>query len=121
MDSAATIGLIPDALAGSVRILGNAALAGAARLLLDTDAIARIRTICARATFVNLGGDPLFNELYVAALRSRAPTKPMQAKIAPNRSAAIFLSRLAGLSNALPVRPLCRRSAMVVNSPLRSG
>ena len=65
VDSAATIGLIPDALAGSVRILGNAALAGAARLLLDTDAIARIRTICARATFVNLGGDPLFNELYV--------------------------------------------------------
>lgn len=65
VDSAATIGLIPDALAGSVRILGNAALAGAARLLLDTDAIARIRAICARATFVNLGGDPLFNELYV--------------------------------------------------------
>ena len=65
VDSAATIGLIPDALAGSVRILGNAALAGAARLLLDTDAIARIRAICARATFVNLAGDPLFNELYV--------------------------------------------------------
>lgn len=63
--SAAAIGLIPEALAGRVRILGNAALAGAAQLLLDTDAVARVRAICARADFVNLGGNPLFNELYV--------------------------------------------------------
>ena len=63
--SAAAIGLIPHALAGRVQILGNAALAGAARLLLNTDELAHIRRIAHHSQFVNLGGNPVFNELYI--------------------------------------------------------
>lgn len=65
IQSAATIGLIPRELIRRARIIGNAALAGAAALLLDTDAIERIRDIARRARFVNLGGNPVFNELYI--------------------------------------------------------
>ena len=63
--SAATIGLLPRELASRARVLGNAALAGATMLLLDTAELDHIRDIARRARFVNLGGNPLFNELYV--------------------------------------------------------
>ena len=63
--SAAAIGLLPASLAGRARIVGNAALDGAARLLLDTDAIGRTRRIAAAARHVRLAGDPGFNDSYV--------------------------------------------------------
>ena len=62
--SAAAIGLYPAALAPKVRVLGNAALAGAARLLdeerqSDTDAIVRA------ARPVQLSGNPQFADKFI--------------------------------------------------------
>ena len=63
--SAAAIGLFPKDLAPRVKVLGNAALSGAAELLLDTDLQRRTREIAALARHVNLGGNPKFNEHYM--------------------------------------------------------
>ena len=63
--SAAAIGLIPEALVPRSRVLGNAALSGAAALLLDTALQARVRAIAGCARHVNLGGNPRFNEHYM--------------------------------------------------------
>ena len=65
VDSAAAIGLFPEALASRVKVLGNAALSGAAALLLDTEKHERTRAIAALARHVNLGGNPKFNEHYM--------------------------------------------------------
>ena len=63
--SAARIGLIPAELAGKVKVLGNAALSGAAMLLLDRDKLEEIRRIREASRHVNLGGNPAFNEHYM--------------------------------------------------------
>ena len=63
--SASAIGLIPPPLAGRVVILGNAALAGASEMLLDGEAVSFSKEIAAKAVHVDLGGNPLFNELFV--------------------------------------------------------
>lgn len=65
VSSAARIGLIPAELAEKVRVIGNAALTGAAQLLLDQDRLTEIRAIAASARHVNLGGNPVFNEHYM--------------------------------------------------------
>lgn len=65
VESATRIGLIPGALAPKVKVLGNAALAGAAQLLLNQGAIRDVREIARRARHVNLGGNPSFNEHYM--------------------------------------------------------
>lgn len=65
VESAARIGLISPTLAGKVKVLGNAALAGAAQLMLDQKKMIEIRNIAARAKHVNLGGNPRFNEHYM--------------------------------------------------------
>lgn len=65
VQSAARIGLIPAELAGKVKILGNAALAGASMLLMDQNRLEEIRTIKERSKHVNLGGNPAFNEHYM--------------------------------------------------------
>lgn len=66
--SAAAIGLIPQGLAHKVTVLGNAALSGAARLLLDTEQIACAKDLADRATPVHLGGSSRFNQHFVEAL-----------------------------------------------------
>jgi len=63
--SAAAIGLIPESLAPRVKVLGNAALSGAASLLLNTNGLDASRAIAARARHVSLGGNPKFNEHYM--------------------------------------------------------
>ena len=63
--SAADIGMIPPELADRINVMGNAALAGAASLLLNTASIDEARAIAEKTVHVNLGGDALFNELYV--------------------------------------------------------
>ncbi len=63
--SASAIGLIPPPLAERVVILGNAALAGASEMLLDGKAVSFSKEIAAKAVHVDLGGNPLFNELFV--------------------------------------------------------
>ena len=65
VDSAAAIGLFPEALASRVKVLGNAALAGAAQLLLDTEKQENTRAIASLARHVNLGGNKKFNEHYM--------------------------------------------------------
>ena len=64
-ESAARIGMIPAGLRHKIKVMGNASLAGAARLLLNTADIDNTRRIAALSRHVNLGGDALFNELYV--------------------------------------------------------
>lgn len=63
--TAARIGLIPEALIDRVKVIGNASLAGAARLLLDQNALHTAQTIASTALHVNLGGNPRFNEHYI--------------------------------------------------------
>lgn len=63
--SATAIGLIPKALTNRVKVLGNAALSGAVRALLDTDSTEELRQIAAVSNHVDLGGNPLFNENYI--------------------------------------------------------
>lgn len=68
IESAARIGLIPKALADRVEIIGNAALAGAAQLLLDREKLIQIRQIAAASKHWNLGGNPKFNDHYMNAM-----------------------------------------------------
>ncbi len=63
--SAAAIGLLPEELVACTTVLGNAALSGAAQLLLHKEATARAREIAKNAVHVPLGGNPKFNERYM--------------------------------------------------------
>ena len=65
VDSAAAIGLIPPELASRVEIIGNAALSGAAAMLMDSQYQEDGRQIAALSSHVNLGGNPKFNENYI--------------------------------------------------------
>ena len=63
--SAAAIGLFPLALAPKVQVLGNAALDGAAGLLLDERLRETADAIARAAEAVPLGGHPLFAERFL--------------------------------------------------------
>lgn len=65
VNSAARIGLIPEALSSRVKAIGNASLAGASRLLLDQNAMRTAQEIADKSQHVNLGGNPKFNEHYI--------------------------------------------------------
>ena len=65
VNSAAAIGLFPAELASRVKVLGNAALSGAAELLLNGHRLERTREIASLSRHVNLGGNPRFNENYM--------------------------------------------------------
>ena len=64
-ESCAKIGLLPPALARKCEAVGNAALAGAVRLLLNTEEQARAAAIARSSEHVNLGGNPVFNQEYI--------------------------------------------------------
>ena len=68
IESAVKIGLIPEELEEKVQVIGNAALAGTAQLLLDCRKLEAIRSIAAKAKHWNLGGNPKFNENYMNAM-----------------------------------------------------
>ncbi len=63
--SAAAIGLFPAVLTRKARVIGNAALTGAAQMLLDRRLQEQARRIAASAVHVNLGGNPRFNQHYM--------------------------------------------------------
>lgn len=65
VESAVTIGLLPQALKDKAKILGNAALSGAVQVLLNRHAREALSGIAAKSEHVNLGGDPKFNEMYI--------------------------------------------------------
>lgn len=66
--SAARIGLIPGELSDRVRVIGNAALDGAAMLLMDTTLRSRIAAMKNAAEHVRLDGNPAFAARYVGAM-----------------------------------------------------
>ena len=65
VESAVTIGLLPQALKNKAKILGNAALSGAVQVLLNRNARDVLSGIASTSEHVNLGGDPKFNEKYI--------------------------------------------------------
>ena len=65
VENAAAIGLFPGALSLRARPIGNAALSGAARLLLNVNEREHAREIVRRSKHVNLGGNPAFNQHYM--------------------------------------------------------
>lgn len=62
--SAARIGLIPASLVEKTIPLGNAALSGAAMLLLNKQLLHKTRDMADRAQVVTLSGSPLFSQLF---------------------------------------------------------
>lgn len=68
INNAAYIGLLPAPLAARAQVLGNAALHGAAQLLLNPTLMHTATHIAACARHVNLGGNPLFNSRYIDAM-----------------------------------------------------
>ena len=66
--SAARIGLLPRALAEVSRAVGNAALDGAAMLLLNADQRAVCEKISAQAKVVELSTSPVFSEHYISGM-----------------------------------------------------
>lgn len=66
--SAVRIGLIPAAFADKVKVIGNAALDGAAQLLLNTTLRASIAAMRECTTHVRLDGNPAFADLYVESM-----------------------------------------------------
>ena len=67
-NSAVRIGLFPAELADRVHVIGNAALDGAAFLLLDTAQRASISAMKRLAQHVRLDGNPVFAENYINAM-----------------------------------------------------
>ena len=65
LSSAVTIGLIPELLAKKAKVLGNGALSGAVKMMLDRDCHGQAQTLAACAKQMNLGGNPRFNENYI--------------------------------------------------------
>jgi uncharacterized 2Fe-2S/4Fe-4S cluster protein (DUF4445 family) len=64
-ESATGIGLIPRSLHPKIRLIGNSALAGAVRHLLDPRSPAEFARIIALSTEYNLSGDRRFNEAFI--------------------------------------------------------
>lgn len=63
--SAIRIGLIPEAFYSKVKVLGNAALKGAATMLTDLLLKEKEENIISHVTCINLGGNSVFNENYI--------------------------------------------------------
>ena len=68
MQSAGRIGLIPPTLAGKVKVSGNAALSGAAMLLLDKSCRAQAAHIAKSAGVLDLASNPVFADLYMQGM-----------------------------------------------------
>lgn len=65
VENAAKIGLIPSELVSRTQVLGNAALAGASRLLLCNESNYELRRIVNNTKYINLSGNPTFNSKYI--------------------------------------------------------
>jgi len=65
LNSAVRIGLFPVSLKDKVKVLGNAALKGAATMLTEEDAKKKAASIAKAAKHISLGGDATFNKLYI--------------------------------------------------------
>lgn len=63
--NAAAIGLLPQALAMRIQPVGNSALDGAARLLLNANACERMTALLEKIQVVELATDPYFTDLFI--------------------------------------------------------
>ena len=68
LNNAAAIGLIPQALVGRTKVIGNAALVGAEMLLLQKDFAQETDKYARDAEVVVLSGSPVFSEHYVSCM-----------------------------------------------------
>lgn len=68
LKSAVRIGLLPAELAEKVRVIGNAALDGAAMLLMDTTMREKIHAMRHLCQHIHLDGNPVFAESYIEAM-----------------------------------------------------
>ena len=68
VENAGRIGLIPEKLVPRVHVVGNAALAGACRLLLSREEMEICRDIARQAHTVELSSNPLFMEKYTEGM-----------------------------------------------------
>ncbi len=68
LNSAAQIGLFPQELTERVRVIGNAALDGAAMLLLNTANRESLAELQQQAQHVRLDGNPVFADNYISAM-----------------------------------------------------
>jgi len=66
--SACRIGLLPPALAGRIRPIGNAAGAGAVQSILDQDALARIQNLAGAGRYLELADAPEFQSRFFSAM-----------------------------------------------------
>lgn len=67
-ESLKTIGLIPTNYNGPVRFVGNASLAGAARMALTPNAVEELNELAAATEVLELGFDPQFQSVFVRHL-----------------------------------------------------
>ncbi|MGE5358111.1 MAG: ASKHA domain-containing protein [Bacteroidales bacterium] len=76
--SARRVGMLPDLPAGRFRQVGNAAGAGARRMLIDTTLRRAAEEVAARAEHVDLTADPRFMHVFASALgfRGEQPCDP---------------------------------------------
>lgn len=65
LSSAVRIGLIPEGLKDRTEVIGNASLKGAYMLLTEEKGIEEEERLAGLSQHVDLGGNPLFNELYI--------------------------------------------------------
>jgi uncharacterized 2Fe-2S/4Fe-4S cluster protein (DUF4445 family) len=65
MQNAARVGLIPKELLDRIKVIGNAALAGASMILLNDDIKVAAQNIAQMASTVELSSNPVFSELYM--------------------------------------------------------
>lgn len=68
VDAAATIGLIPESMKNRVKFLGNSALSGSARLLLDDRLVNAARQLAQNSVHVTLSGNSRFNHHFMNAM-----------------------------------------------------
>ena len=66
--SAARIGLLPKHLAGRAKAIGNAALSGAAMLLLNLEFRAEVETLARSAITLDLSSNPVFSDFYMSGM-----------------------------------------------------
>lgn len=63
--SAGEIGLIPSTLANKARVLGNGALTGAAKIIMNKNLLETAQQLSSCSVHLNLGGNPTFNRNYM--------------------------------------------------------
>lgn len=68
VENAGRIGMIPDELTNRVKVIGNAALSGAAMLLLNTDLRKEAENMASKAIIVDLATNPVFASAYMECM-----------------------------------------------------